>query len=71
MVAADGTTYERKAIEDWFTRSSDSPLMGALNFEFAQVMLPPTFLYVSLHVVAVACCMPCVCWHSSDPPLVA
>ena len=30
MVAADGVTYERSFIESWFTRSSDSPLMGAL-----------------------------------------
>ena len=29
VVAADGVTYERKAIEDWFGRSGDSPLMGA------------------------------------------
>ena len=29
VVAADGVTYERTAIEDWFGRSGDSPLMGA------------------------------------------
>ena len=31
VVAADGVTYERAAIEDWFGRSGDSPLMGASN----------------------------------------
>jgi hypothetical protein len=29
VVAADGVTYERSFIENWFTRSGDSPLMGA------------------------------------------
>ncbi len=35
VVAADGVTYERTAIEDWFGRSGDSPLMGASTAESA------------------------------------
>ena len=29
VVAADGVSYERKAIEDWFTRSNCSPMTGS------------------------------------------
>lgn len=28
MVAADGVSYEKSAIEDWFTRSDSSPMTG-------------------------------------------
>jgi len=43
MVAADGVSYEKSAIEDWFTRSDSSPMTGE----------PPQTLTTRLEILSV------------------